>query len=78
MIPLLIRLLIFAAVATLICWLISKMISRKPRFKCATCRHCARMDHDGVICRFGQKETFKNPTHITNCPDFEDDPRIRG
>ena len=40
-------------------------------FKCATCRHCARLDEDGVMCRFGNRQTFKHPLHIANCIDYE-------
>jgi len=40
-------------------------------FKCSTCRHCKRVDADGSICRYGNKETFKNPVHIQNCNDYE-------
>ena len=43
----------------------------RPRFKCATCRNCKEMFDDGVICAFESKETFKNETHIANCPDHE-------
>ena len=43
----------------------------KPRFPCATCRNCGTMFDDGVICVFGDKETFKNETHIANCKDWE-------
>lgn len=38
--------------------------------KCRTCEHAARLFHDGVICRYGEKETFKNLVHIDNCPDY--------
>lgn len=39
--------------------------------KCAGCIHRGRLDEDGVLCRFGQRETFKNSVHIANCTDFE-------
>ena len=42
----------------------------EPRFRCASCRHCGSLDSDGVICRFGRRETFKNPVHIQNCMDY--------
>ena len=40
-------------------------------FKCATCRHCGTLSDDGVLCRFGRTETFKNTVHISNCMDYE-------
>ena len=39
--------------------------------KCAGCVHCGRLDRDGVLCRFGRRETFKNHVHIANCIDFK-------
>lgn len=46
-------------------------------FQCATCRHCARLDRDGVICRFGSRETFKGSVHIALCTDHEPTDRER-
>ena len=43
----------------------------KTRFKCATCIHCRRLDEDGSICGYGDRETYKNPVHIANCMDYE-------
>ena len=40
------------------------------RFKCATCKNCGALFDDGVLCRYGAKETFKNETHIANCQDY--------
>jgi len=40
-------------------------------FKCRDCRHCGKLFVDGVLCRYGDRETFKNPTHISNCMDYE-------
>jgi hypothetical protein len=40
-----------------------------PDFKCRTCRHCRRLDRDGVMCGFGTKQVFKNPAQIDMCPD---------
>jgi hypothetical protein len=37
--------------------------------KCRTCRHCRRLDADGVMCAFGTKQVFKNPAQIDMCPD---------
>ena len=70
---LLFRLLVVAALV----WLALRLFRRpRPRYKCATCRHCGELFPDGVLCRDGSRETFKNPIHIEMCPDFEDDPRI--
>ena len=41
------------------------------QFKCATCKHCARLDDDGVICRYGNRQTFKTPVHISNYMDYQ-------
>ncbi len=40
-------------------------------FKCRDCRHCGKLFDDGALCRYGNRETFKNPTHISNCMDYE-------
>lgn len=73
----LIRLLVVAAAVYLLYRLARYVLnSGKPDFKCATCRHCQQLYADGVICRYGDKKTFKNPIHIENCTDFEHDPRI--
>jgi hypothetical protein len=39
--------------------------------KCRDCRNCGKIFDDGVICRFGGKETFKNETHVGNCIDWK-------
>ena len=39
--------------------------------KCATCIHCRKLYHDGVMCGFREKEVFKNPAQINMCPDHE-------
>ena len=44
---------------------------RAPAFKCKSCRHCGKLFEDGALCRFRGRETFKNPTHISNCMDYE-------
>ena len=38
---------------------------------CASCQHAKKLFDDGVMCTFGARETFKNPTHIANCMDHE-------
>ena len=43
---------------------------RDPR-PCATCRHRGKLFDDGVLCRFDDREVFKNETHIRNCIDYE-------
>jgi hypothetical protein len=78
MLPLLIRLILFAALVYSLYRLVVLLFPRRPEFKCATCRHCGHMDNDGVICRYLNRETFKTPVHIQNCMDYEDDPRIPG
>ncbi len=45
--------------------------TRGPDVKCATCTHCRRLFHDGVMCGFREKEVFKNPAQIDMCPDHE-------
>ena len=77
-IPLLIRAFIFVAVLYLVYKLAYLLFAPKPRYKCATCRHCGKMDRDGVMCRFGDRQVFKTPVHVENCMDYEDDPRIPG
>jgi len=44
---------------------------RRSSFKCATCKNCKTLFNDGVLCAFGNRETFKNETHIANCHDHE-------
>ena len=69
----LIRLLILALAAlgamVVIRWFFGG--SRIPDVKCATCSHCRRLFHDGVMCGFREKEVYKNPAQIDMCPDFE-------
>ena len=38
-------------------------------FKCHNCRHCKTLFDDGVLCRYGKREVFKNAVHIENCQD---------
>ena len=45
--------------------------TRVPDVKCATCTHCRKLFHDGVMCGFQEKEVFKNPVQIDMCPDHE-------
>ena len=72
MIQLLLRLAVIALVVLLLYWLLSgRSFSSKSQFKCSSCRHCGRLDSDGVICRYGSKQTFKKPVHIQNCTDYE-------
>ncbi len=67
----LIRVVVFAAVGFVI-WKIIQIIRSPSRsFKCATCRHCKTLHHDGSICMYANKETFKNPVHIENCTDYQ-------
>ncbi len=43
---------------------------RRTGFPCGTCTNCGNVFPDGVICRFGGRETFKNEVHIANCADY--------
>ncbi len=47
--------------------------ARVPDVKCATCSHCRKLFHDGVMCGYQDKQVFKNPAQIDMCPDH--DPR---
>jgi hypothetical protein len=72
MMQLLLRLAVIALAVLVLYWILAgRSSSSKSKFKCSTCRHCGRLDSDGVICRFGRKQTFKNPVHIQNCTDYE-------
>ncbi len=72
------RLLFFAAVAYGIYLLIRKLSTSSggqgfgggPKLPCATCRHCRKLFDDGAMCGYGNRETFKNETHISNCIDY--------
>lgn len=67
------RLLIFG-LAALGLFALFRMLfggSATPDVKCATCIHCRKLFHDGVMCGFRSKEVFKNPAHIANCTDWE-------
>ena len=55
-----------------LCRLTANWSPGQPAFKCVACRHCRRVDADGVMCRFGNRETFMTPVHIKYCTDFED------
>ncbi len=70
----LLRILLVGAVAYVAYRLFRSWFSgrgARPRFKCATCRNCKEIFDDGVLCVFEGRETFKNETHIANCPDHE-------
>ena len=72
----LIRLLVVVIVVAFVVRLIRGPRRRLSEFKCATCRHCGRLDADGVICRYGKKQVFKGPVHIENCIDHERHPSL--
>jgi hypothetical protein len=69
------RLLLALALLALAVWAVRRWLGpgfgRGPSggFKCRTCRHCRRLDADGVMCGFGDKQVFKNPAQIAMCPD---------
>ena len=67
------RILMFAAIAYFAYVVVRFLVSgtRRSRFKCADCVHCGKLFDDGVLCRFNDKETFKNETHIGNCIDHK-------
>ena len=75
--PFFVRVLVFVVAVGALVVLAMKLFPRGPRFKCATCRHCGRLDRDGVMCRFGTKEVFKNAIHIENCMDHDFAPDSR-
>lgn len=66
----LIRLLVLALAIGFVAWLLLRFFTGS-RLKCATCRHCRKVMHDGSICRFGTRETFKTIVHIEYCGDYE-------
>ena len=41
------------------------------RRQCTDCAHRVKEYDDGVICRFGRSETFKNDAHIANCHSWQ-------
>lgn len=72
MVFVLVRLLLVAGFL----WLIYRLVFGSRRawlrdIKCSTCRHAGLLDEDGVLCRYGARETFKNTVHIGNCLDFQ-------
>lgn len=68
----LIRALPFIVVLGLLLWMFRVwLLTRETKLKCRNCVHCKKLFHDGSICRFGTKETFKTIVHIENCMDHE-------
>lgn len=76
---LLLRLLLLALAAVGAIVLFRWLFGGRPGadVKCATCIHCRRLFHDGVMCGFRDKEVFKNPAQIDMCPDHEPFRRVR-
>ncbi len=64
------RLLVIAAVVYLGYRIVSRLGGGSSESRCVSCRHCGRLDEDGVICQYGSKQTFKTPVHIANCMDY--------
>ena len=73
---------IFALVA--VGYLVFRVLGRRVKFRrrgagfytgsgpdCRRCRNCKTLFDDGVICSFGDSETFKNEVHVANCNSFE-------
>jgi hypothetical protein len=69
----LVRLLVLALAAVGAIVIFCKLFggARVLDVKCATCTHCRKLFHDGVMCGFRDKEVFKNPAQIEMCPDHE-------
>ncbi len=69
------RLLLFALAAVGAMMILRRLFrgTGDPDVKCATCSHCRKLFHDGVMCGFRDKQVFKNPAQIDMCPDH--DPR---
>ena len=69
----LIRLLLLALAAVGAIVILGRLFGRPrvPDVKCATCSHCRKLFHDGVMCGFRDKQVFKNPVQIDMCPDHE-------
>jgi len=68
-----IRLLVFALAAVGAIVIFRKLFvgPRVPDIKCATCSHCRKLFHDGVMCGYREKEVFKDPAQIDMCSDHE-------
>lgn len=77
MVPAIIRLGLIALVAVLLLYGLYRILSRRSPYVCETCRHRGPMDRDGVLCRQGGREVFKNPVHIQNCHLYQSDPAAR-
>ena len=61
-----------------LCFVVYKIVTslrREKALKCRSCYHCKRLFDDGVICRYGSREVFKNQVHVENCQDYR---RARG
>lgn len=69
----LIRFLMVAVAAVSILVIVRQVFGgREPRnAKCATCSHCRKLFHDGVMCGFEQREVFKNQAQVNMCPNHE-------
>ena len=68
-----VRILFVVAAVALAYYLCRVMLSSRGAtpLKCATCANCRKMFHDGALCAFGNKETFKNIVHVENCRDYQ-------
>jgi len=69
-----IRVVVFALAAVGLIAILCKLFGPAPvgsDAKCADCIHCRKLYRDGVLCGFGAREVFKNPTHIDMCPDHD-------
>lgn len=76
MIPLLIRLLIFALVIGLLVYIVRLLMGsnrgqgKLGRLKCAGCRHFRGIEDDGVFCASGDFEKYKTFEDVDTCLDF--------
>ncbi len=66
----LIRILVVVLAIAFVVWLLLRFFTGS-RLKCATCRHCRKLMHDGSICGFGHREVFKTIVHIETCGDYQ-------
>ena len=83
MIPIIIRLLLFALLAVLVVYIIRSFSGHAKRGEgqggqirvgspatCSGCRHFRGAEDDGVFCGAGDFETYKTLGDVEKCPDY--------